>query len=745
MPDITTSAPDFNEADDFVDSLAADEIGFEPDAVDPGTLPVEAELRRRDRNGKPYGHSTATIAAAVCDDYLESNSIPTLRRTAPSVVADDLLGLINEKIWAQNEMLKEHLINGRKLEPVKRLGFAEVARLMGALYSVISITPSKGNNDPDLDVLAAYDDEPSSAHYGTYRSSAGHLRKIARRYCPDLTTKEFKEIIAALSDMAPRVVRGQNKDLLAVKNGVIDYNGGDPIFMDFSPEHVFLSKLDVNWNPDAENITIHNAEDGTDWDVESWMSELSDDAEIVELFWQIIGATCRPHVSWNKAAFFYATSGNNGKGTLLSLMRNMLGVGNYASIPLSDFSEPFLLEPLTRSSAILVDENDVGSYIDKSANLKAVITNDVINMNRKHRTPISHQHFGFMVQCLNDKPTFKDKSESFYRRQLFIQFTKCFTGAERKYIKDDYLQRREVLESVLKRVLTMNYYSLSEPEAVKLALEDFKESNDPVRGFWNEKRDQFVWHLLPWQFLYDLYKSWLTSVNPQAKPIGKAKFTDELMALLAEDPEGSRFLCQDKKKTHRTKGRLGWEEPMAAEYGLEDKWKVPGAKLADTYAGPIRREGADLPGLSAAEEDQAEAIAWATARLSDADRAALVAKAIGESEPDNFADLQSRLPGNVPGLREQAQETAVRVYGWVYSSGPWHGIVPPEGEGPIPVLETATEPESSPTPEVPPLSPSAAGHKVLFEQWEPAAPVAAPPSEPGAITPGTSAPPSDLR
>ena len=64
------------------------------------------------------------------------------------------------------------------------------------------------------------------------------------------------------------------------------------------------------------------------------------------------------------------------------------------------------------------------------------ITGDTIQVNRKFKAPISFKFKGFMVQCLNEMPRVKDKSDSFYRRQLFIPFTKCFTGAERKYIKD---------------------------------------------------------------------------------------------------------------------------------------------------------------------------------------------------------------------------------------------------------------------------------------------------------------------
>ena len=51
-----------------------------------------------------------------------------------------------------------------------------------------------------------------------------------------------------------------------------------------------------------------------------------------------------------------------------------------------------------------------------------------------------------MVQCLSH--CIKDRSDSFYRIQSFVPFVKSFTGAERKYIKNDYLERKEVLEYV---------------------------------------------------------------------------------------------------------------------------------------------------------------------------------------------------------------------------------------------------------------------------------------------------------
>lgn len=314
---------------------------------------------------------------------------------------------------------------------------------------------------------------------------------------------------------AEKVMICDNPDLIAVNNGVFDYR--QKILLPFDKQYVFTAKSRVDYVDNPVNPVIHNPEDGTDWDVESWMNDLSDDHEVVESLWEILGAIIRPNVPWGKSAWFYSESGNNGKGTLCELMRELCGETTYASVPLSDFSKDFMLEPLTQATAIIVDENDVGTYIDKAANLKAVVTGDVIQINRKFKSPIAYRFKGFMVQCLNEMPKIRDKSDSFYRRQLFIPFTKCFTGAERKYIKHDYLHRQDVLRYVLHRVLHMDYYELRVPDSCKEALNEYKEFNDPIRQFVNEIFPELQWDLIPFSFLYDLYGAWYKKTSEKGK------------------------------------------------------------------------------------------------------------------------------------------------------------------------------------------------------------------------------------
>lgn len=465
----------------------------------------------------------------------------------------------------------------------------QIAHLINFLYSVRRIPCAGERGKKDLDLLAIY--QTSGPGEGLYDDSDSTLDEIIRSLKATITIREIAEVRQALRSMVPRVERTQNRDLIPVNNGIFDFKS--KTLIPFSPEYVLLAKSRVNYNPQAQNVRIYNPDDGTWWDMESWMNELSDDREIVELLWQILGAVLRPFVRWGKCAIFYANSGNNGKGTLCQLMRNLCGEGRYASIPFNAFAEDFSLEDLPNSIAIISDENDVGSYLKKAGNLKAVITNDVVQINRKNQKKIPFQFFGFMVQCFNDFPRIKDKSDSFYRRCLFVLFEKCFTGAERRYIKDDYLHRPEVLEYTMYRVLNMNYYELSEPAACRALLDDYKVYNDPVRQWWGEVSDKFVWDLLPWTFLYPIYRSWFKDNNPSGNIESRRNFIDQMRKIVEKD---DIWMCpttinkdgRPKDKQVSAFGRIVCDEPLGNlrddyRWGNEGRWKN------GTHRGLLRR------------------------------------------------------------------------------------------------------------------------------------------------------------
>lgn len=507
-------------------------------------------------------HTLNDVLRVTTDNYLAS--LDPANPPEPSVIEAELLTNIQIELALENGIREK----GNKFKCPQTLEFQQIAKIISYLYPVYRIETAGTNADTTYDLLAIY--QSDGPDEGIYVTSDEVFRTLARQYNYKLTTREYNEFMTVLRDMVPRKSRCHEPNLIAVNNGIFDFDTKQ--LLPFTPELVFMAKSRINYNPNAQNITIHNPDDNTDWDVESWMHSLSDDDDIVNTLWEVLGAIVRPNVPWNKSAWFYSETGNNGKGTLCELMRQLCGDGSYASIPLSDMGKDFMLEPLTRATAIIVDENDVGTYIDKAANLKAIITNDAISINRKFKQALQYRFYGFMVQCLNEMPRIKDKSDSFWRRQLFIPFDKCFTGAERRYIKHDYLHRTEVLEYILYRVLNMTNYALSVPDACKAALEEYKEYNDPIRQFIEEIVPKFAWDLVPFSFLYELYTAWYKRNFPSGSSSGKITFLKDFRELMKDNPDWD---CDTyKKKPVRTGNKLDKPEMMILEYRLSN-WMNP--------------------------------------------------------------------------------------------------------------------------------------------------------------------------
>ena len=488
--------------------------------------------------------------------------VPGFDDLAPIEVAAAMLNLSQQIVSRYNSTLDKSQAALKWAMP-KNIEAFQLAMCLIKRHNAINVIYV--DTDEESSEIALYD-----ATEGIYIINDAYIMRAILAYSVSANKAYTDEVYAQLRALAPRKTRTTDRDLIPVNNGIFDYK--NKTLLQFSPDFVFLSKSKTNYNANAINVVIHNDEDNTDWDVESWMQDLTDDPEIADLFWEITGALLRPNVAWDKSAWLYSDRGENGKGTLCAMWRNLCGSAA-TSISIADFAKDFMLSSLVTSQAIIVDENDVGTFIDKAGALKAVITNDVVYINRKFKNPIPYQFHGFMVQCLNELPRFKDKSDSIYRRQLFIPMSKCFTGKARTYIKSDYINRPEVLEYVMKRVLEMNYYKLSEPEACRFVLEEYKTYNDPVRQFWGEFEDRFVWDFIPYTFLYSLFKEWYKRDNPSGGIIGRNTFIKDLRNVVSKSQVFTLTDPVDAKI--RVGAKMNATETLIAEYDLKD-WQTPG-------------------------------------------------------------------------------------------------------------------------------------------------------------------------
>ena len=478
----------------------------------------------------------------------------------PEQIKGDLLERIHDSFELENSCKDKN----NKWKIPQELDGSVIAQIILRLYHVRRLMWSGAKVGINYD-LVVYQTEGENE--GLYISDKTELRKIIRLYNNKMQTKATEDVIDRLCENAPICKLEDDPDLIAVNNGIFNYRTKE--LLPFDPKYIFNTKSQVNYVENAQKVIIHNECDNTDWDVDSWMNELSDDAEVIELLWQVLGAIVRPHVPWDKMVCLYNEKGNNGKGTLCQLMRNLCGAENCASISLEAFSQEFMLEELTHSLAVITDENQTKVFIKNTSLLKAVITGDFLKINRKFEKAISSRFRGLIVQCINDFPKFGDKTDSFYRRMLIIPFVKCFTGQERKYIKQDYLNRPEVLEYVLCKVLNSDYDEFINPKVCESMLDIYKGFNDPIRTFLDEVLPQCQWDLVPFSFLYDLYKAWMDKNCPQGQKQSKQTFIKDVRNMVDDYAE-----WRAPENSIEPRNKMNKPEPMIYEYGLAN-WQNP--------------------------------------------------------------------------------------------------------------------------------------------------------------------------
>lgn len=412
-------------------------------------------------------------------ETLDKNNLPP-----PQTIEAEAIYRIN----AELRMVNICRPKGQKYKLLTTLPPMLIAVLVKELCYVRLISCADASTDPSYDPLGMY--QCCGPCEGTYVTSDVEFHKAARAFNPSITIQGIKEFMQTLRDIVDRVTISTDPDLIPVNNGIYNYKTNE--LLPFSPDIVFLNKSPVDFILNASNVIIQNPDDGTYWDVESWMTELSDDPEVVDLLWKVLGAVLRPNVPWGKMVLLYSTQGNNGKGTLCEIMRQLLGQGAYASISIAQSSKNFALEPLLRASAIITDENSVGEFHNDLADLKAITTNDIIQVDRK-----------------------------------FKQF----------------------------------------------AL---------------EMLPQCKWDLLPFRFLYDLYKSWFQKNSPSGRVQGRNTFIGDVMDLLPSLPDWS---CPGKDVKIRSQNRMSIPEPLIIQYDLTD-WMNPSytGGIVDRRCTPLLRD-----------------------------------------------------------------------------------------------------------------------------------------------------------
>ena len=513
------------------------------------------------RTGK---QSLSSIIESCTTDYiggLDMDNIPPV-----PVMVNELLEDVAYKCSLENATRAKE----DRLKSPKSLNPYQIGELVLAIYNIVYVKTDGILSKRDGGILAIYQEDGVNA--GLYVEDKAFIENIIYSFNVDASTANIKQTYCYILNNAPMVAETRDQNIIAVNNGI--YLFDKKKLIDFSPEYVFLSKIKYDYHDNVMSPIFTN-EDGSIWDFDSWMDSLSPDKDVVRTLWELISAVLRPNVPFKKLVLLYNAEGNSGKGTLFSILENLLGDA-YLNASLDELGQKFKLENLPFVNVILSHETRVGAYIDDLANVKALVTHDTISIDRKYKTSISYRFRGIYTAAINELPSVSDKSDSWYRRLLIIPMTNCFTGRENKDIKEVYLKDRETLEYILYKALNMDFYEFSIPKASEELMKKYKLYNDVTRTFLDEMLPKLTWQtFIPNQFLFDLYKSWYEKNVPNGKALGRNKFYDQVNNIISD------FGWKVQETPYDTLPACAAPEPLICENNLVD-WKNPTYTGGDT-------------------------------------------------------------------------------------------------------------------------------------------------------------------
>jgi P4 family phage/plasmid primase-like protien len=208
-------------------------------------------------------------------------------------------------------------------------------------------------------------------------------------------------------------------------------------------------------------------------------------------------------------------NGDDGKSTLIDMIRNAMPAGATCSIKPEDLEDQYSRADLAGKLLNTVTEVKQREVLDAET-LKACTAGDEMRGRKIREAPIDFKPRAAHLFAANGYPKFSDSSHGFWRRPIVITFNRRFTGdPERKVGLADEIVRDEKAEIVCwlvrqgaKALARGNYI---EPKSHFAALNEWRGETDAVFEFVADRlvvaKSKVPGLVTGWSFPSDLYKA----------------------------------------------------------------------------------------------------------------------------------------------------------------------------------------------------------------------------------------------
>ena len=345
-----------------------------------------------------------------------------------------------------------------------------------------------------------------SEKHGIYAQDADIFiaSEIEERFGTQSTNMQVKEIIESIRRRTyydREKIQDNPKHLRPIGNGLWDIKKKETVA--FTPEHVFLSKIEIDHVEDADCPKF-----------KTFLKQVLETDKEFLVCQEWLGYCLLNDVRFSKALLLYG-DGENGKSVLLNVIKHFLGQKNVTSISLQYLeSNPFAPARLFGKSANIFADLPKKALSQTSV-FKMAVAGDALSGEKKGKDSFEFiPSLKLMFSC-NEPPRTPDRTRGFFRRWIILDFKQHFPEGDPRRDENlfEKLKSSEELEGILLFALE-GLYRLMEQKGftehmTRAEVEDFwLRHSDSVAAFILDMIEKDSLQDAPKALIFDTYQKY---------------------------------------------------------------------------------------------------------------------------------------------------------------------------------------------------------------------------------------------